>query len=194
MFTRSVASCVAVFVVAGLAPLASAGGGWIESSQGDLSNDRLNPTLVPLAIGNNRVSGNTQEGDRDFLTITILPGQTLDQLVLEFYASEDGAAFIGVQTGPILSVDPDNVVPSDLYGWALFGPSHNNLGENILPEMGTNFGAQGFVPPLTEGTYTFWIQQLGPSTDYTFNFVVVPAPSAAALFAVGALGLVRRRR
>jgi hypothetical protein len=193
MFTRSTAASVVLLSV--LAPLATAQTGWDETTQGDLSSDRFNPTQVPLAFGSNRVIGNTQETDRDFLTITLAPGQQLGSLFLENYVGEDGASFIGMQAGSFLTVDPDDAAPSDLLGWALFGPSHNNVGLDILPEMGDNFGIVGFVPPLPSGTYTFWIQQLGPPTDYTFNFVVVPAPSGAAVLAgMSALAMIRRRR
>lgn len=192
LFTSAALALVAASVVV---PHAAAQTGWDEPTQGDLSSDRFQPTQVPLAFGDNRVIGTTQDGDRDFLTITLAPGQQLGSLFLENYFSEDGASFIGMQAGNFLSVDPDDATPSDLLGWALFGPLHNNVGLDILPEMGDNFGIVGFVPPLPSGTYTFWIQQLGLPTDYTFNFVVVPAPSAMGLLAgAGVLAMIRRRR
>jgi len=92
--------------------------------------------------------------------------------VLQSYTSTDAQGFTGVQSGTNF-VGSVNSAASYL-GYAHFGtgaqngslPATNLVGVDILPIMGdTNLaaGAQGFIPPLLNGTYTFLIQQTGPS-------------------------------
>ena len=72
-------------------------------------------------------------------------------------------------------------------GYAHFGTGATNgnlpptdlTGVDILPIIGNNTlasGSQGFTPPLSAGDYTFFIQQLGASTAYQFDFNVIAAP------------------
>ena len=72
----------------------------------------------------------------------------------------------------------------DMLGWAHFGPGegHDN-GADLLPSIGIN--GQGFEPPLTGPTYTFWIQQTGDTTDYQLDFIVTPVPEPATCLLVG---------
>lgn len=168
-----------------------------EFLQGDLSDNRLAPTAFVLGPGQSTLFG-VMEGeypdntfDRDYFSVTVPAGYVLSGLLLEAYVSDDFAAFIGIQPGPIFPNDPDTVLPGDLLGWALFGPQ--TVGQDLLTNMGQN--GQGFDLPLPAGTYTFWAQQIGPYTEWVATFQVdVPSPGAATVLGLGVLGALRRRR
>ena len=82
---------------------------------------------------------------------------------------------------------------ANLLGWVHL--SSSLLGTDVLDNIGTGPGAIGFLPPLGPGTYSFWLQQTGGSlTTYGLDLVVVPEPTAAALLALGLLGLAASRR
>jgi len=176
-----------------LAGIASGDVLWNEGSQGDLSNDRLNPTAFPLTPGTHSLFATTGSGDLDYLSITLAPGTQLTQLNLVSYQGADQRAFMGIQSGATFTEAPATVNVSNLLGWTHFGPGAGNVGANLLPGLGTGAGAIGFAPPLGSGTYSFWIQQLGGAVSYQMDFVVVPAPGVLAL-APAACMLVRRRR
>jgi len=57
---------------------------WNESVQGDLSNDRLNPTAVTFTSGSNQMVGAAENAgsgvDRDYFEITVAPGQELSSI------------------------------------------------------------------------------------------------------------------
>ncbi|MGE3109993.1 MAG: hypothetical protein AB7G11_06265 [Phycisphaerales bacterium] len=169
-----------------------------EGFAGDISNDRFNPTAFNLAAGDNQlvgvIFGDDGQGniDRDYFSLTIPAGLQLSQIVHLDYISTDFGAFMGIEEGPIFPIDPDQATPGDLLGWVIFGPS--TVGVDLLPTMGGN--GRGFTPPLSAGTYTFWVQQTGDYTDYIMNFVVteVPAPASAILLGPAAALAFRRRR
>jgi hypothetical protein len=193
MRSRSLVSFCLPFLA--LAPLASAQVAWDEGVNGDLSNDPLMPSSVALAVGTSSLFATTGGNDReDFLTITVPDGAQLAQLNLVAYASDDTTAFLGLQAGSTITVDIANPNPADLLGWSHFGTGPNNVGTDILDDVGAGAGAIGFTPPLPSGTYTLWLQQGGLPTTYQFDFVVVPTPGSLALLGVAGLVGVRRRR
>lgn len=171
---------------------------WNEVTQGDLSDDRFNPTVLNLTEGSNIlfgvIDGDDGNGsiDRDYFSVTIPQGHVLARIDLLLYLSEDFAAFVGIQPGPIFPNDPDIVLPGDLLGWAVFGPTDE--GTNLLLTMSMN--GQTFTPPLPAGTYTLWAQQLDSFTEWTPDFVVeaVPAPGVLAVLGLGVAACARRRR
>jgi hypothetical protein len=184
-------------IAALLASVAHADVIWVESVQGDLSDDRFAPTHLQVGPGENELFGilsgaNGQGGiDRDYYSITVPDGYVLSHIVLDAYYSPDFAAFIGIQPGPIFPNDPETVHPGDLLGWMHFGPDDVNM--DLLPIMGSH--GQGFTPPLAAGTYTFWAQQLDDYTEYDLNFVVeVPGPTGAVVMVGAPLVMVARRR
>jgi len=184
-----------------LAPATQAGVIWDESVNGDLSNDRLNPTGLSLAIGSNTLNATSVGGtniDREYVKLGMPAGTQLSQLILTAYASADSLSFIGVQSGSTLTEPPTGTNPANLLGYAHFGPGSLGTGADYLPSIGTGFMSQGFTPPLPTGIYTFWIQQTSSTspTTYTWNFVVVPEPGAIALLSMGAIAIsfLRRRR
>ena len=168
-------------------------------TNGDLSGNRLAPTPLTLSLGDNElfgiVGGNPGMGDSDldYFSITIPTGLQLSNLFLDHYESPDLAAFLGMQAGPIFTVDPVDATSDVLLGWTHFGPGQ--IGQDLLAIMSTQ--GIGFTPPLSSGTYTFWAQQLDDYTDWTGRFVVTEIPSPAAVVAVimgMPVALPRRRR
>jgi hypothetical protein len=168
-----------------------------EPTAGDFSDDRLAPTALPLAFGDTTLFGIASgirlddTFDRDYFTITIPAGQRLASASLDSYVSADQAAFIGLVAGPNFPLTPEDTGPDDLLGWSLFGSSQ--VGLDLLAVMGNN--GQGFTGGLGPGTYSFWVQQIGPATEYSLTFNVVPTPGATSLVvAAGVLAAGRRRR
>jgi hypothetical protein len=158
-----------------------------ESVSGDLSNSGLAPTLVSVSLGSNDLFGTTGKTgntiDRDYFTftvpqgleltaITVLPGtQTLGTL---------GDSFIGIQSGPEVTVSPTAADATGLLGW--FHYNTGDIGVDILPLMGTSGDdSTGFTAPLPEGTYSFWVQEASVGTvPYGLDFSVATAPEPAS--------------
>ncbi|MEM9662713.1 MAG: hypothetical protein AAF937_10440 [Planctomycetota bacterium] len=166
-----------------------------ELADGDITGDRFAPLELPAADGVNTLSGTVVDGDIDYFRFTVPAGSELVAINLADYQSPDFAAFLGVQQGSTFTVDPDNPTPDDLLGFVLYGPPA--VGTDVLPAIGSAFGAIGFSGFVPAGDYVFWNQQTGPDlTSFTFDFVIrpIPAPASAALFGVGGLLASRRRR
>lgn len=179
-----------------------------EDVVGDFSDDRLVPTQFTLSAGSNLVSGHYGRGaaggaDQDYLRVDLPSGLMLTAIqVLPATNHGGGRSFIGVQTGPQLSVTPFAAEPADLLGYAHFTAVTTPL--DILPGMGNalgeGFGAQGFTPPLPGPTYTFWIQETQASSvfDYRFNFQVsavpLPAPMIMLPASLAVLVMLQGRR
>ena len=142
---------------------------WNEGVHGDLSNDRLNPTVITVGLGVNSILATSVSGDREYFTMTLAPGWKLEQIFLASYASVDLTAFIGVQNGTVFTEPPTGTNVANLLGWAHFGPGVNTVGTDILDNMGVGNGAIGFTPPLPAGSYTFWSQQTGTNAA-TYRF------------------------
>ena len=178
---------------------------YLESISGDLSNSGLTPTSLVFAVGDNRVFGSTGRGtdgvvDRDYFTFTLLSDTQLIGLEVLPGTTSIGPAtvsFLGLQAGSQVTVNPALPTATELLGWRHYGP--NDIGSNILPQVGTGAGAQGFAGPLGPGTYSVWLQETGTgSANYGFNFLVasVPEPASWAMMLVGfgALGAALRSR
>jgi hypothetical protein len=142
-----------------------------ESTDGDLSNSRIQPTPFPLSVGTNMLTATSGiDGDLEYVRADVPVGTRLASLVLQSYTSTSAAAFIGMRSGTII---PENATVSNLSGYTLFGAQLGNIGHDILPQMGTAFGAMGFTPPLPTGSYFFWLEQPSAvATTYQFNFNV----------------------
>jgi len=176
-----------------------------ESINGDLSNDRLNPTALTLTQGSNMITATSMAGDIEYFRLTVPAGKRLSAVVVVGNTSAS-LSFIAVQAGNQFTEPPTGTVVGNLLGYSHFGVGNGTIGTDILDNIGTGAGAIGFVPPLAAGNYTFWSQETSstPST-YTLDFQVTAAPTqapipraafgvlAAALGAVGAW-LSRRRR
>lgn len=155
-----------------------------EAVHGDLSNDSLNPTPIALGLGENLISGSTVHQpslDRDFFTITVGAGHTLDAVILSSYTTTDDLSFLGYAVGGQFTTP---LGFSSVDGWGLIGaPPGPTVGSDVLA-----FVAGGPVGP---GTYSFWLQETEGSTTYDLNYRVsaVPLPTALPLFVSGLLGL-----
>ncbi|MEM9884510.1 MAG: T9SS type A sorting domain-containing protein [Bacteroidota bacterium] len=150
-----------------------------EATDGDISNDRLTPTVISVADGSNTVSGcvqgNSQPGGRDidYFTFEVLAGSELIAINLDDYDADPGnLAFIGIQAGTTFTEPPSGTNVANLLGGLTYG--ENNEGTDILPAMGNLGGAIGFIPPLPAGSYTIWMNQTGPSSCYTLDLVISP--------------------
>jgi hypothetical protein len=182
----------ALFLLAGVALATPAiGAVYSETTNGDISGNRLTPTLFVLQDGTNTLTATSDGGDLEYLTIEVPALGQLESLTLLAY---DGGSvsFIAVQEGPTFTVSSVTATAGDLFGYLhLGGPPRD-----ILAEMGAAVDATGFVPPLPSGKYTFWIQERDSSATYVLDFQVrvVPEPSAWALLGLGLLGLFALRR
>lgn len=146
---------------------------WDESVDGDLSDDGLNPSgIFNFAEGDNIIIASQQGNPRDvdFFAFTVPDGFELIELVVDDYESTDNVAFIGIDSGATTDVDFTNPSAGDLLGGTSYGTA--SIGNNILAVMGNLGGAEGFIPPLQEGTYTIWLNQTGAPSTSTLNFIV----------------------
>ena len=201
---RAASAGVAIAVAAGFAtPRVAAGVSYLETVDGDLSNDRFAPSLLTLGSGTNTITGTfgisatPDMPDLDYLTFTVPEGFVLDEFRV-LGANVGGAfSFVGVEAGSMISIPWDwSSVESPLLGWAHFGSA--SVGLDLLPEMGNAPGAAGFDGPLGAGIYSLWIMELNTSREYSYSFGVhltaVPAPGALAILSLAITIGVRRRR
>lgn len=145
--------------------------GYDEAISGDISNNPLNPLVLPLTEGTTTLSATTEDGDQEYVTVMVAEDFQLDSLVLESY-SNDNAAFIGVQEGDIFT-EPleESADAANLLGYALFG-GRARTGEDILDDISNGRDTQGFRGALPSGVYTFALQQLNVDSSYTLAFNV----------------------
>uniref|UniRef100_UPI00056A65F6 Ig-like domain-containing protein n=2 Tax=Crocosphaera watsonii TaxID=263511 RepID=UPI00056A65F6 len=146
--------------------------GYDEAVSGDISGDPNNPLLLPLTEGTTTLSATTGGGisDQEYVTVTIPEGFQLDSLVLASFSTPGNPGFIGVQEGSTFTEPLDNSANrGNFLGYLTFG---SEVGTDILDDIGRGNGAIGFDGPLPSGTYTFALQQIQGSTDYTLEFNV----------------------
>lgn len=169
---------------------------WDEAIDGDLSSDNLNPTLLAFAPGSNQVFGSTlpdPDLDPDFFTVVIPVGYELSGLIFERYISTEDQSFLAVEVGGQIT---DTGSPAALLSALLIGSIEGTQqGDDLFDDLQNPNVFGGFTGNLGAGSYTFWYQETGASTEYGFDFIVtpVPAPATASLLAAGLL-MSRRRR
>jgi hypothetical protein len=165
---------------------------WTETVDGDLSGNRLAPTAIGVSIGSNEISGTTVGGDIDYFTIEVPANTALEQIRVVMYDNPFDRGFLAIQTGSTITEDPNSPNVAHLLGWVHLDAAF--VGGNVLDDLGKGAGAIGFSGLLGPGTYSFWLQQLNTTTDYTLDFVILPEPGAAILLALGLAALAGRRR
>jgi len=174
-----------------------------EAVNGDLSGDRLNPTILTLTEGSNLITATSAAGDLEYYRLFVPGGKRLSAIVAVSNTSPS-ISFIGVQRGTQFTESASAPNVANILGYSHFGVGNGTIGTDILDNMGVGAGAIGFTPPLGAANYTFWSQETGASATYTLDFQVtavpnaVPFPRAAlallavALAATGFFGMRRR--
>ncbi len=187
------AAFLIAFTVLSATRLASAAEIYNEATSGDLSNDRLAPTPLSVALGSNTVTATSLSGDREYFRFTVPPGRRLNAIVN--VASNGTRSFLGMQNGTVFTETPTAPVAANLLGYSHFGNADATVGTDILDNMAASNGY--FTGGLPAGDYVFWSQETGSvATTYTFDFQIGAAPTAtpippvfAGLLALGLLGL-----
>lgn len=173
-----------------------------ETIMGDLSNSGLAPTAITLHPGSNEIMGTTGRTgatiDRDYFTVTIPSHFTLNSII-ELPATSVGGAssFIGLQAGNQVTLSTSAATATGLLGWTHY--SADEAGTDIFPLMSiASNGSSGFMIPLSEGSYSFWIQDFNAgSFAYGFDLQVaaaVPEPSTYGMIGAGVVLLLAARR
>jgi len=170
-----------------------------ESVSGDLSNSGLTPTLLTVSLGLNDLFGTTGKSaagviDRDYFTFTVPQGEHLTAITVLPGTQTLGAlgeSFIGIESGPQVTVSTAATDATGLLGWFHYGSG--DIGVDILPLMGTSgMGSTGFTAPLPSGTYSFWLQEASVGTvNYGLEFTVAtPEPACWTMLLTGMAALV----
>lgn len=166
-----------------------------ESTDGDLSDDRFNPTMISLYDGLNTVTmqvvnSDLPGGDRDYFTVSVGAGQWIDSIIVTdaFNPSGgfDSVAFVGLAFDDFFDFDPDTFMGTGLQGFVLTNMSV--VGAESISTLSDG--------PTTLGTgdYSFWVQQTGQDlTEVSLAINVVPSPSVMGVLALGGLATMRRQ-
>lgn len=149
-----------------------------EAVSGDLSGDRLNPTILTLTEGSNLITATSVSGDLEYFRLFVPGGKRLSAIVA---VSNTGGnvSFIGVQRGTQFTESAVAPNVANILGYTHFGNGNLTVGTDILDNMGTGAGAIGFTPPLAAANYTFWSQETSTAATYTLDFQVTAVPNAA---------------
>lgn len=155
---------------------------WDEAVNGDLSNNRMAPTAVTLAVGVNTIkgslTGNFGDGKYyDYVTFQIPPGFALVKFTFETVTSSNsGAAIVGISEGVTFPSDANGTGIAQTLGWTSVTPSA--VGSDILPSLAipnhANYGNKGFTPPLRAGTYSLWMQDYNTPATYQYSLLLDP--------------------
>jgi hypothetical protein len=178
-------SLLSIFSILLFSSVANAGS-YDETVSGDLSGNRAAPTVVHLDPGANPLSATSVSGDVEYFTLNVPIGFRLSAINVTSYANGN-LSFVAIQRGTTFTEPPTGTNVANLLGYSHFGSGNGTIGTDILDDMGTGAGSQGFVPPLGAGDYTFWSQEAGGvPVSYTLSFqlTAVPAAPATTPFAV----------
>ncbi|MDZ4849310.1 MAG: hypothetical protein SGI77_08445 [Pirellulaceae bacterium] len=216
----NLAYAVALSMASLLGPNLNAAIVWNESTT-QLSRNNVSPTnLGTLLEGTSSILANVQNsaGNVDYFRFTIPVNFRLDTMIVSSYSGGDGLAFLSMDdaaTFPFTRQQMNNNNPfpdeTQFIGGTTFGPGNGSVGIDILTSSTTNgiggrfIGQQPLAGQTTAarydwlgpGTYSVYVQQTGPLTQYTLDLGViaaVPEPSAAMLSIVSVACLAMRRK
>jgi hypothetical protein len=160
---------------------------WVESANGDLSDNNNFPTALTFSVGTNLITGtmgaDAGEGiplDRDFFTFTLTSGQSLSSITVLTYLPA-GQSFYAIGSGATIDIaNATNHLSNVLI---------NSTG-NYLPTLaaGAYSGGTGLSNPVGPGTYIVWFQELASVVNYSMAYEVIPEPSVS-LCALAGMGL-----
>jgi hypothetical protein len=145
-----------------------------ESVDGDISTNPAAPTAVVFAPGGNTIIGTVSDildTDRDYITFTIAPGQSLTQMNLLVYTPDD-TGFLALNAGPTSVIPSPGTAAFFLAGLHVSG---EHQGTDLLPTLVCCAITPNSLPApsLGPGTYCFMIQQTGAVVQsYAVEFVV----------------------
>lgn len=166
---------------------------WDEDVAGDLSNDRLAPTILAVGLGTNTLVGSMGGGgpttDRDYFSFEVPAGAELSALIVNPGTGiSGGSSFFAIQAGGQVTATPEGQNVGDLLAFGHYGT--DAVGTNLLAAL---------LPPgtavLPAGRYSVWVQETGGTVAYSFSLMIgaVPEPAPLALFAGGLAALAVRR-
>lgn len=188
-----------------------------EMTDGELSDNSATPTpLGQFLPGVNQVTGQVtaigpggSNFTNDVFTFDIPTGAQLDTIVMSSFSTGGGAGgvFLMLDDGPTFQFQPEDVnndfpFPdlSLILGGSVVGGGQ--VGTDILDNLqnAVNLGnGSVFTVPLGPGSYSVYLQETGPFSNYSLAFNVsataIPEPTTwAALAVVGGGILIHRRR
>lgn len=126
-----------------------------ELLDGDFSNDRTTATVLTLLPGHNYIYGETGQPiggvtDREYFTFTVPQrGVVKSLIVFDSFVSGGNGAFVGLQAGDQVTVDPNAPDTGLLLGYAIVSPT--DIGSDILPRMSTAAGTAIVLRPRNGG-------------------------------------------
>ncbi len=169
-----------VLLLAAMAVPAGAAVVWNEGINGDLSSSEAAPTSISFGVGTNQIVGtiNGNPLDRDYITFTIAPGQTLSHLNLITF-SPDNLAFSAFNTGSTSFIPSGGTNGLFLSGIHI---SSADAGHDLMPFFDTRNVTTNSLPSpsLGPGTYCWMIQQTSPQLQsYSVEFVIDGALNAS---------------
>src|SRR5271156_4542467 len=122
---------MSIFLLAGVFLYGTAAHGdtiYNESVSGDLSNNGLAPTLLTVSLGLNDLFGTTGKTgtvvDRDYFTFTVPQGMYLTAITVlpgTETLGPNGDSFLGIESGPQVTVLPNATTAAGLLGWFHYG-------------------------------------------------------------------------
>ena len=161
-----------------------------EATDGDLSNNSVNPTAIALSLGSNVITGTTTKGansptnpptplaDKDFFTFTVPDGHKVADILLLEHTSDgdEDNSYFAVTSGSSFATIADDAgyLVSKLIDAGQMG-GVSEINQDLL-ESGIGSAASGFgnggPGELGPGDYTVWYQETGADTSYKFDIVL----------------------
>jgi len=177
-----------------LTPLTAAN--YSEGILGDLADNRITSTLIPLDAGSNIISATVTDVDDDFFTIQVPTNFVLNEILVlsYFHPNRGNESFLGYQDGTTLAEDPAGIIQGEI-SYVLLGEA--NIGESLNSAFASNLSPSSTIFPLPAGDYAFWLNETDDqpgSLSINFEVTPVPEPSSALFLCLGLTALFKRTR